>query len=110
MSTTHPIPTRSHKYKLKVYPETFLGEDLIQWLFDNECKYVIIYVQALKSSLFTGCSLSDQYILSDLRIVLKLKTKVLQVLNFRTICVNLCKSEKKSVIMSKVDWCQNMLI
>ena len=36
LSTTHSIPLRSHKYKLKVYPDTFLGEDLIQWLFENE--------------------------------------------------------------------------
>ena len=36
MSTSHPIPTRSHKYKMKVYPETFNGEDLIHWLHENE--------------------------------------------------------------------------
>ena len=36
LSTTHSIPLRSHKYKLKVYPDTFLGEDLIQWLLENE--------------------------------------------------------------------------
>ena len=43
MSTTHPIPTRSHKYKLKVYQETFLGEDLIQWLFENEGMFYLAY-------------------------------------------------------------------
>ena len=57
-----------------------------------------------KTFSFTGCSLSDQYInrltktLSDLQrfaqIILKFKTNVLQVLNFRTICANVHKSDK----------------
>ena len=64
--------------------------------------------------MLTGCSLSDQHILSpinlkyvqrlilsDLRrftqIVLKFKTQVLQVWNFRRISVNLRKSDKSEI-------------
>ena len=54
----------------------------------------------------TGCSLSDYHILLPInpkyktdfvrftQIVLKFKTQVLPVLNFRTICVNLRNSDK----------------
>ena len=56
----------------------------------------------------TGCSLSDQHILSSsnpnteynlrrfTQIVLKFKTQVLQILKLKTICVNLLKLEKIS--------------
>ena len=81
----------------------------------NDLKSSIVFINIhFESSLFTysltdtGCSLSDQHILSQInpkynhcfffrftQIVLKFKTKVLQVLSFRTIYVNLTKSEKK---------------
>ena len=41
--------------------------------------------------------------------ILKFKTHVLQVLNFRTICVNLCKSDKAFIIFW-VNWWQNTYV
>ena len=59
-------------------------------------------------NLCTGYPFSDQHILSDLRrfiqIVLKFKTQVLQVLNFRRICVN------NYCVVSLLNWWKNMSI
>lgn len=36
LSATKSLLVRSHKYKLKVYQDTFLGEELLQWLYESE--------------------------------------------------------------------------
>ena len=36
LTSISTLPTRSHKYKMRVYPDTFLGEELIAWLYENE--------------------------------------------------------------------------
>ena len=36
LTSISPLPTRSHKYKMRVYSDTFLGEELIAWMYENE--------------------------------------------------------------------------
>ena len=63
LTSISPLPTRSHKYKMKVYPNTFLGEELIAWLYDQESLTIRGQAVNIAQALLDGELIADASII-----------------------------------------------
>ena len=59
LTSISPLPTRSHKFKMKVYSDTFLGEELIAWLYEQEALTVRSQAVAFAQALLDGELIAD---------------------------------------------------
>ena len=59
LTSISPLPTGSHKFKMKVYSETFLGEELIAWLYEQEGLTVRSQAVTIAQALLDGELIAD---------------------------------------------------